>query len=466
MTTPIKSGFMGQVSSTAPARSSRPGEMSMLKDFGGFDKATLTATHGLDLLNHNPAARVTWQWTDSVCAITSNEELSAGTEIFNNYAPKSNEELIMGYGFSLFKNVSDHCNLALGTMAVARIKDALGQESASPHVKHASQDSKLSVAEASQVTNPERPVTGVGWVRLTHSWHDQKGTRAGHMFSPSFLEQTSIAFSNAREHGQGFSSTDVHLFAAPLTRNKLHTICAIAMILQKQSAELAEKDFELPAWPNNQRQFHAARYRRGQLHILRTVSDSILAGLRGLAGLDLSWPRDKRLIRLEHILKAGPKELLQDFRAVLHIGFGTRNPEKIRQRMLLDSAFTLWLYGLWLWALPTSNLGRLPSDRPALPTRTASWITFVCQTYGDESDIGQRWAEISASEEGQALAESCYFIIKAAVAKNPRSIYNSSDVNTGRLLWCLRVVREESFMCPNLEGQMGDETDEIMLFLE
>ncbi|KAL8777928.1 MAG: hypothetical protein Q9213_007641 [Squamulea squamosa] len=47
---------------------------------------------GLDLLNHDPAAKVTWQWTEKACSIVTDEELRGGTEIFNNYAPKSNEE--------------------------------------------------------------------------------------------------------------------------------------------------------------------------------------------------------------------------------------------------------------------------------------------------------------------------------------------------------------------------------------
>ncbi|KAL8838261.1 MAG: hypothetical protein Q9176_005190 [Flavoplaca citrina] len=47
---------------------------------------------GLDILNHSPAARVTWQWTKEACNILSDQQLSPGAEILNNYAPKSNEE--------------------------------------------------------------------------------------------------------------------------------------------------------------------------------------------------------------------------------------------------------------------------------------------------------------------------------------------------------------------------------------
>ena len=47
---------------------------------------------GIDLLNHRPSAKVTWQWTRVNCRLVINENLGAGTPICNNYGQKSNEE--------------------------------------------------------------------------------------------------------------------------------------------------------------------------------------------------------------------------------------------------------------------------------------------------------------------------------------------------------------------------------------
>ena len=47
---------------------------------------------GVDLLNHRPSAKVTWQWTSVNCRLVINENLGAGTPICNNYGQKSNEE--------------------------------------------------------------------------------------------------------------------------------------------------------------------------------------------------------------------------------------------------------------------------------------------------------------------------------------------------------------------------------------
>ncbi|KAL8958186.1 MAG: hypothetical protein Q9183_005887, partial [Haloplaca sp. 2 TL-2023] len=297
---------------------------------------------GLDLLNHSPNAKVTWKWTEDACSIISHVALPGNAEILNNYAPKSNEELIMGYGFSLFKNPSDHCNLALGSMAVARVATLCKQRL----------HGRASAGQAAEDGLLTRPITGVGWVRLIDNGSHHGETSAKqqtHCFSPAFLAHASMAFFNTSEVSSGYSEADPELFASDMTRSKLHTACAIAMILQKQYTDILAGNANLPCWPKNLRQFHAARYRRGQILILNALIKTIITKLRAFVGLEQPWLRDKRVVRLDHILKAGPKDFLQEFRSVLHVGLGTRNVQRIKQQDLLDTAFTLWLCGLWLW---------------------------------------------------------------------------------------------------------------------
>lgn len=47
---------------------------------------------GIDLLNHRPSAKVTWQWTSTNCRLVINENLASGAKMENNYGQKSNEE--------------------------------------------------------------------------------------------------------------------------------------------------------------------------------------------------------------------------------------------------------------------------------------------------------------------------------------------------------------------------------------
>ncbi|KAL8921532.1 MAG: hypothetical protein Q9208_005686 [Pyrenodesmia sp. 3 TL-2023] len=311
--------------------------------------------------------------------------------------------------------------------------------------------------------------SGIGWVRLLPRSRDRSYLQPENLqftFREGFLQQASIAFFNTRERRTGTPFRDAVIRSAEQTRNRLHTMCAIAMMLQQQYSDIVAHNVSLPPWPKNQRQFHAARYRRGQLHILRSVSDSVVKSLRAVAGLTPNVPRDKRIMRLEHILVAAPKDFLRDFRAAIHVGLGTRDAAKLKQQDLAESAFILWLCGLWLWSLPTSSPVSQVPGRQNLPARTAKWLAFVRATYGGESEIGRRWSALPASEEGRLLTESHYCMVRAAAEKNPQSIYSHAEATSDRLLWCLRVIREESFVSPNLDGEVAMATDEIILFLE
>ena len=60
-----------------------------------------------DMLDHSPDAQIEWR-TDELAgqfSIISHECLPVGTVMFNNYGAKSNEELILGYGFSVKSKV-------------------------------------------------------------------------------------------------------------------------------------------------------------------------------------------------------------------------------------------------------------------------------------------------------------------------------------------------------------------------
>jgi hypothetical protein len=54
-----------------------------------------------DMLNHQPRTKITWQPTPTSVNFITNEPILAGSEVYNNYGPKSNTELFVGYGFSL-----------------------------------------------------------------------------------------------------------------------------------------------------------------------------------------------------------------------------------------------------------------------------------------------------------------------------------------------------------------------------
>ncbi|CCF59936.1 hypothetical protein KAFR_0I01550 [Kazachstania africana CBS 2517] len=68
----------------------------------------------VDLLNHKNGTSVKWTFEDDQAHFFTNEKnLKKHTELFNNYGDKSNEELLLGYGFVQSNNAHDDTKLTL-----------------------------------------------------------------------------------------------------------------------------------------------------------------------------------------------------------------------------------------------------------------------------------------------------------------------------------------------------------------
>lgn len=67
----------------------------------------------VDLLNHNPGAKVSWGGQKDRFVFESHDTIAAGQELFNNYGQKGNEELLLAYGFCLENNAADSVALKI-----------------------------------------------------------------------------------------------------------------------------------------------------------------------------------------------------------------------------------------------------------------------------------------------------------------------------------------------------------------
>lgn len=73
----------------------------------------------VDLLNHRNDTDVKWRFMDNNVVFFSDEQNFKGkrenpnNELFNNYGDKSNEELLLGYGFAEENNNHDFCRLTM-----------------------------------------------------------------------------------------------------------------------------------------------------------------------------------------------------------------------------------------------------------------------------------------------------------------------------------------------------------------
>ena len=404
----------------------------------------------------------------------------------------------MGYGFSLFRNSADRCNLAVSYVFSSVFSSRNGASKNSSTTGSEVLDTYWDAAISKIPDSTEQHFDeGIQWVRLKESQEDERfgDSQSAYEFSPSFLEELSGAVSNERELLELDMSlqAEVDFLEVIPTRNSLNVLCAVVMKFQRQIGAIISHNKSLPQWPKNDKQFHAARYRRSQLRILTSVTNTLLGDLRLSVGLHTDKPRLVQIVRLEHILLESPKDFLTHFRACLNAGLGTRKAAKIREKQWVECAFTLWMCGLWLWD-PCGLKGCKSRSGIDFDSRISQWLCWIHQIYGDSPETGglvkisrnsrlnsYKNSEGSGSDpenlhkkngtadydsEDVLLAESYLRVANAATSKSQTSIYNSAEVTVVRLLWCLKIIRQEGFMCPNLEGNPGEEHDEFILFLE
>ncbi|RYC61509.1 hypothetical protein CHU98_g4720 [Xylaria longipes] len=70
----------------------------------------------LDIFNHRIGAKVGWQFSKGDYNLYLEEQVEQGQQIFNNYSPKGNEDLLMGFGFCIPDNPYDQVAVRLGQL--------------------------------------------------------------------------------------------------------------------------------------------------------------------------------------------------------------------------------------------------------------------------------------------------------------------------------------------------------------
>lgn len=398
-------------------------------------------------------------------------------------------QVIMGYGFSLPENSSDRYSLGFSPAIAAYIRNTKarrsvrepGSDAVQSQSTREADDSELGlfretvrsggqVLESLEDLNVEEILEqNIHWVRL----HDN----GNYEFSSQFLESFSIAVENPREAHMAdhCPAKQTHLPNHDSSRNTLHVICAVIMILQKGQRAIRKHDEDLPKAPQNRKQVDAARYRDSQLKILDSVLDSMCNFLKSITTAE-----NPRVVRLEHILSESPKILLKDLRGVLNAGLRTRDPVKIRQRGGVDFAFTIWLCGLWI----TSQSD--PSGEDKMSPKYLSWLHFLQHNYAEPSEESTeyqrpensvleekamwfdpvRCANGDAELDSALIARSYFDAVQAATEKRPQSVYNDPRITVRRLEWCLNIIKNEGVWCPSLNQGEDEEDDDWVVFLE
>ena len=208
---------------------------------------------GLDAANHNHDAKVDWAFDPGRFGIATagDERIEAGSEVFNNYGPKGNGELLLGYGFCSPNNPHDTVALALKTpvdglqAGLRSLHPGFFTEEGSWNAEKGTFDLKQSL-NGSQSSEEEiihhLPVTLVEL--LLYILRHERGLP---FFVPRPLEYLTLFGSQGRR------------YLPHIAR----------MIVQSLAPKLAKlQSANLPLEPGNPKQEQAAIYRQSQVSIL------------------------------------------------------------------------------------------------------------------------------------------------------------------------------------------------------
>lgn len=384
--------------------------------------------------------------------------------------------VLMGYGFCLESNQADSFNLSYSPALSQHIDTAKARRKDSSYTGHQSEtplaqpkrisSATLSMCEDMQSpTHPRSDPTPLKDIKFVTLAEDD------YRFSPGFLADCSLALLNGRERNQGMACAphDYKFSTESISRNKLHTLCTIMMILHEKRADIRRHDHSLPPTPRTQNQQYASIYRSSQLRILDGVLACLSSTLQSITQLKVH--QQPRIVHLSDILTHHlPKSLKPHFREVVHAGLGSRDPHKVAQRRGVEFAFAVWLCGLRL----LHQSGDLAAAEPVLDR----WIGFLCAHYDaqaateDTKSWLARVATASSSSDAQEVVDTAGSYVKAveaAVEKHPESIYKDEwALGLSNLMWCLVAAREERVRCPTVteSGMMGEEDDEFVLVID
>lgn len=310
------------------------------------------------MLNHSFSA-VDWEFGEDSYAIKAHAALQPGTEVFNSYGPKSNEELMVGYGFCVADNVNDRFGIGFNQYAsdhIARTKRLRrGQSQSSKandqssmdsnqrsldhifkaeHLQHVQGQSKdadsqsgidMNQQASDNITKTKRLDNEDDLVSESHYLYlrSEAGTGTSvsttappYKFSPMFLEHSSIIHETSREtngYRREWAGTSISFqFSASdyLCRNQLKVLSMTIMLLEKSLLELQSFGNRSPS---NQNQRFASIYRQGQRDILETTVPALRRNVQTL----LSQSPSNGILRLKYVLEKSPKLVLKDFRGMV-----------------------------------------------------------------------------------------------------------------------------------------------------
>ena len=315
-------------------------------------------------------------------------------------------------------------------------------------------------------------------------------------FPQAMIDDVSVLIANQRELDTiGFSVEGFWLSGSgTYSRNDFSVMSHVLRTLRIRRKRILCNDSKLPRWPRNDRQFYAARYRRGQLQILNEIISSLERRLNKALSFDSDGPLGE-LLDLKQILSRTPEPLRSRFQAGLDAAFGTHRAALLKESGWEDAVMALWVCMLWIAFGATNGVMR---DYLGMGRRLADWITYMSEHYAPDKFDPDHMAFASTDEshsilqdrngEGEGTGngnseapvltdaddenhkhlirytDEITVMINAAAQRDPQSLFAHPLWSGDLVRWGFTVMHEEAV---NVPARDEDEpSDRLALFLE
>ncbi|KAK7723613.1 hypothetical protein SLS57_004427 [Botryosphaeria dothidea] len=358
----------------------------------------------IDLLNHRFPAKVAWFFDKGNFQFRTEEPVSKGQEIFNNYGGKGNEELLNGYGFCIPDNHCDEVAIRFGQLpppVTAELEKILGEWNPTQSHYIRGHDHFVGLYPISLSDYPEVEVSGV----------------------PPTIWTVMEVLKKFQDSQQGQRAQ---------WRSTLSARCDLLEILATKYDNIDQYHDFLPESPRNFRQQYAKIYRESQMRILKENHGDVeqLVEKANFVSLD-----DAVKILKEENADVGGK----GWEKALEITFKTDDLASIRKQGVEREAWILWLCAAWLFVF-TNETGD--------PTRISTWMKDLLESHPyDESAsdshlpvvIRQLRAHADGVWQEARFGSGLYHWAGEVVDAEARMLaYLDEEKNIGKLLICMK----------------------------
>lgn len=391
----------------------------------------------LDVPNHDHSAHVDWSFNPGRFSLAINQPVTQGSQVYNNYGSKGNDELFLGYGFCIPDNPNDRILLTL---------------------KAPPEDLQLQLKQVCPA-----------YFAPEGEWRSDKATFR--VFGPiisdfsaeSIFEQLPgpllelLIYYHRHERGFEFSFIDDSLdyITSPdeYCRPRYQPFLA-RMLVESLMPKLAKLHATYPSFPpQSAKQQQAKIYRDSQIKILESAISGLKTFTRSLRP-QLASPAATAsgLVTLEALLAIWEQvnsATYEEFITCIARNVGTTIPEQ-----LIAAG---WEEDLWVLAICY-----IYKSRHQQSGNLAHWLAELLRDYGDPDTDGLRG---EAGEKGQELMELVEHAVAASAGALEGTYWMAEGWSKKFLeLFGGRVLRNESMLMMLPDGR-GGERPRIVVYL-